>query len=101
VRGAGSEFVLACESNSILRYLVMQYGASSLLYPEEPRARARIDRWLDWVLSALQPAERPVFWAIVRTPKAGHGTAKLAGDVRNVAKLWKMLDAQLQGPFYI
>jgi glutathione S-transferase len=89
------------ESNSILRYLVMQYGASSQLYPAAPRARASVDRWLDWVLSALQPAERPVFWAIVRTPDAQRDTAKLATDIDNVAKLWKMLDGHLQGRFYI
>jgi glutathione S-transferase len=50
-------------------------------------------------LSALQPAERPVFWAIVR--EAERDTTKLAADIDNVAKLWKMLDAQLQGRFYI
>jgi glutathione S-transferase len=63
------DFVL-WESNSILRYLVMQYGSSSPLYPPEPKQRASIDRWLDWSLSTLQPAERPVFWTIVRTPVA-------------------------------
>jgi glutathione S-transferase len=58
------DFVL-WESNSILRYLVMQYAPASPLYPPEPRQRASIDRWLDWSLSTLQPAERPVFWALV------------------------------------
>ncbi len=52
------DFVL-WESNSILRYLVMQYAPASPLYPPEPRQRASIDRWLDWSLSTLQPAERP------------------------------------------
>ena len=33
------DFVL-WESNSILRYLAMQYGESSLLYPPEPKSRA-------------------------------------------------------------
>ena len=28
----------------------------------------RVDRWLDWTLSTLQPVDRPVFWALVRTP---------------------------------
>ncbi|SIT35567.1 Glutathione S-transferase GstB [Paraburkholderia piptadeniae] len=89
------------ESNSILRYLAMQYGASSLLYPTEPKARASIDRWLDWSLSTLQPAERPVFWTIVRTPEAERDNAKLAADIDNVAKLWKLLDVHLQGRFHI
>ncbi len=55
------DFVL-WESNSILRYLVLQYGESSLLYPSEPRLRSSIDRWLDWSLTTLQPTEKPVFW---------------------------------------
>jgi glutathione S-transferase len=89
------------ESNSILRYLVMQYGDSSLLYPEDPKARASIDRWLDWSLSTLQPAERPVFLAVVRTPPEQRDNVKLAADIEDVAKLWKLLDAQLQGRFFI
>src|SRR5947209_5100230 len=66
------DFVL-WESNSIIRYLVMQYGGDGThetLYPPDPRSRASVDRWLDWTLSTLQPAERPVLWGYVRTPEA-------------------------------
>ena len=94
------DFVL-WESNSILRYLVMQYGEASLLYPAEPKARASIDRWLDWSLSTLQPAERPVFWALVRTPAAGRDAAKHATDFDAVTVLWRMLDTHLQGRFFL
>ncbi|MFM0290517.1 glutathione S-transferase family protein [Paraburkholderia megapolitana] len=94
------DFVL-WESNSILRYLVMQYAPSSFLYPVEPRARASVDRWLDWSLSTLQPAERPVFWALVRTPAAERDTTKLAADLLSVGALWKLLDTHLQGRFFI
>ncbi len=89
------------ESNSILRYLAMQYGASSLLYPSTPRERAGIDRWLDWSLSTLQPAERPVFWAIVRTPASERDEDKLAADIVKVATVWKLLDAQLDGRDFV
>src|ERR1700761_8365280 len=41
------DFVL-WESNSILRYLVRQYGESSPLYPVDARTSSRVDRWLDW-----------------------------------------------------
>jgi glutathione S-transferase len=94
------DFVL-WESNSILRYLVLQYGAASPLYPDEPKLRASIDRWLDWSLSTLQPAERPVFWALVRTPPEQRDAAKLADDVRNVTALWHLLDTHLQGRFFL
>jgi glutathione S-transferase len=89
------------ESHAILRYLAMQYGESSSLYPNDPKARASIDRWLDWTLAMLVPAERPVFLAVVRTPAEQRDTAKLAADVNAVGALWKMLDAQLQKHFYI
>jgi glutathione S-transferase len=93
------DFVL-WESNSILRYLVLQYAESSLLYPPEPRLRASIDRWLDWALTTLQPAERPVFLTLVRTPAAGRDAVKLAEDLSAVTLLWRMLDNHLQGRFF-
>jgi glutathione S-transferase len=80
------EYVL-WESNSILRYLVTQYRAASPLYSADPKARASIDRWLDWSLSTLQPAERPVFWSIIRTPEAERETAVLASDLEKPAPL--------------
>ena len=61
------DFVL-WESNSVMRYLCMAYGQNSPIYPQAPQARAGVDRWLDWTLSTLQPVDRPVFWALVRTP---------------------------------
>ena len=67
------------ESNSILRYLVTEYGAASQLYPDEPKIRASVDRWLDWSLSTLQPADRPVFLCLVRTPAAERDLAALDG----------------------
>ena len=94
------DFVL-WESHSILRYLAMQYGSSSLLYPDEPKARASIDRWLDWTLSVLAPAERPVFLTLVRTPAAERNAAKLAADIEAVTQWWRLLDTQLQGRFFI
>ena len=44
------DFVL-WESNSIIRYLANQYG--SWLYPASPRARARVDQWMDWQATDL------------------------------------------------
>src|SRR3954464_13703053 len=60
------DFVL-WESNSVMRYLCLAYGRHSPIYPQSPQARAGVDRWLDWTLSTLQPVDRPVFWALVRT----------------------------------
>lgn len=90
------DFVL-WESNAILRYLVLAHGRGSTLYPEAAKIRAGIERWLDWTLSTLQPAERPVFWGLVRTPAAERDMAALQRDTDAVGRLWTMIDAHLVG----
>ena len=89
------------ESNAILRYLAMQYGPSSSLYPSEPKLRASIDRWLDWSLSTLAPAERPVFMTLVRTPPEDRDMIALAANLKTLVARWKIVDAHLQGRFHM
>jgi glutathione S-transferase len=85
------------ESNSILRYLAMQHAPGNAIYPAHPKLRASVDRWLDWSLSTLQPAERPVFWGYIRTPEAERNTTQLAADAKAVEQLWRIIDTQLTG----
>ncbi|SAK93087.1 glutathione S-transferase domain-containing protein [Caballeronia calidae] len=94
------DFVL-WESNSIIRYLAMQYAPDSALYPAGPKVRASADRWLDWSLSTLQPAERPVFWGYIRTSAADRDAAQLAAAASEVEKLWRVVDAHLKGRDYL
>jgi glutathione S-transferase len=94
------DFVL-WESNAIIRYLAMQYGRDSTLYPADPKARASVDRWLDWTLSTLQPAERPVFWGFVRTSAPERDMAALERAGNAVAQLWRIIDQRLQGRDYL
>jgi len=94
------DFVL-WESNSILRYLAMEYGADKpSLYPAAPRVRASIDRWLDWALTTLQPAERNVFWGMVRTPAAERDMVAIQKGADACGALWRMLDTHLAGRVY-
>jgi glutathione S-transferase len=83
------------ESNSIVRYLALRYGSSTNLYPTPPVVRASIDRWLDWTLSTLGPAERTVFVALVRTPADQRDVISLEADFRTVSLHWVMLDKHL------
>ncbi|MGO4715472.1 glutathione S-transferase family protein [Bradyrhizobium sp. 2TAF24] len=94
------DFVL-WESNSIMRYLVLQFAPASSLYPAEPRIRAGLERWLDWSLSTLQPAERPLFWGIVRTAPEKRDMAALQAATEAVAQLWRILDSHLAGRTYL
>jgi glutathione S-transferase len=94
------DFVL-WESNSIMRYLCMEHGAGSPIYPNAPRQRAAIDRWLDWTLSTVQPVDRPVFWGLVRTPPEQRDMARIQQDADAEAEVWKIADAQLATRSYL
>jgi glutathione S-transferase len=88
------DFVL-WESNSIMRYLVLAYRPRSPIYPEAPKSRAAVDRWLDWTLSTLQPVDRPVFWALVRTPPEQRDMVAIQKDADAEAAQWRIVDSQL------
>src|SRR3954465_7105551 len=83
------------ESNSIMRYFALAYGGGSPIYPTAAKPRAAVDRWLDWSLSTLQPVDRPVFWALVRTPPDKRDMAAIQKDVDAEAVVWRIPDAQL------
>jgi glutathione S-transferase len=83
------------ESNSVMRYLCLAYGQGSPIYPAAPKARAAVDRWLDWTLSTLQPVDRPVFWALVRTPPEQRDMAAIQKDADAEAVQWRIVDARL------
>jgi len=88
------DFVL-WESNSIMRYLVLAHRGASPIYPQAPKPRASVDRWLDWTLSTLQPVDRPVFWALVRTPVEKRDMVAIQKDANAEAVQWRIVDAQL------
>jgi glutathione S-transferase len=83
------------ESNSIMRYLVLAYAPESPLYPQMPKQRASVERWLDWTLSTLQPVERPLFWALVRTPVEQRDMVAIQKDADAAAVQWRIIDTQL------
>jgi glutathione S-transferase len=88
------DFVL-WESNSIMRYLCLAYGKRSPIYPEAAKRRAAVDRWLDWTLSTVQPVDRPVFWALVRTPPEQRDMAAIQRDADAEALVWRIADHHL------
>jgi glutathione S-transferase len=83
------------ESNSVMRYLCMAYGKGTPIYPSEPKRRAAVDRWLDWTLSTVQPVDRPVFWALVRTPPAERDMVQIQKDADAEAIVWRIADHHL------
>ena len=89
------------ESNSIMRYLCMAYRPETPIYPQEPKRRAAVDRWLDWTLSTVQPVDRPVFWGLVRTPPEKRDMAAMQRDADAAAEVWRIAEHHLSTRRYI
>lgn len=92
---------LLWESNSITRYLAAKYGQGTGLYPEDLRERAAGERWMDWQLSVLSPAMRPVFWGYVRTEPKDRDEAALAKAVATLGEKFRMMDDHLANEDYM
>ena len=90
------------ESNTIVRYLAAKHAATSI-YPADVRARADVERWMDWGTSVLAPAITPAFWQLVRSPPAQRDAAAIAASAASAAKTAQataILDAHLaERPF--
>ncbi|WP_176083826.1 glutathione S-transferase family protein [Martelella sp. HB161492] len=83
------------ESAAIIRYLSSRYGAAPF-WPEDPVARAHVDKWAEWAKATVAPAfTMPIFWLAVRTPEAERDPAKLEAAVANFARLLDIAEAEL------
>lgn len=83
------------ESNTIVRYLAAEYGSRTSLLPATPRARAEVEKWMDWQATELNGAWRYAFMALVRQSPAHRGEAEIAGSVRDWGAKMRLLDGQL------
>lgn len=88
------------ESHAIVRYLAAKHGAGSL-WPDDLKTRAEADRWMDWVVSRLNPTMRTAFWGLVRTPTAERDARAIAESVARSGELLVMADAALANRPYI
>lgn len=88
------------ESNTIMRYLAMQYGPKEL-YPLETRAHAEVNRWLDWSMGALWPDIVTAFTQLIRTPEDKRNVAATNAALEKLAKNWTIFDEYLSGKDYI
>jgi glutathione S-transferase len=87
------------ESNSIVRYLTAKHDAGGL-WPDDLRTRARAERWMDWQLSTLGPALRPLFLELVRTAPERRDPERIARGNDACLQLFSVLDQALAGdPF--
>ena len=83
------------ESNVIVRYLAAKHGQGAL-YPGDLKARAEAERWMDWQVTTLWAALRPIFFGYVRTPPEQRDAAALAAAERSAEEALAILDRYLQ-----
>ena len=82
------------ESNVIVRYLAAKH-ASGQMCPTELRERFDAERWMDWQQTTVNPASRPGFWQLIRTPPEQRNPVLLAESNAAVESLMATLDAHL------
>jgi len=82
------------ESNVIVRYLAAKHALGQM-YPTDLRERFDAERWMDWQQTTLNPASRPGFWQLVRTPPEQRNAAVVEESNAAVEALMAVLDAHL------
>lgn len=93
------DFVL-WESNTILRYLANKWTATSLL-PSHPRARAEVERWIDWQATEFNTAWRYAFSALVRKNPAFDDGRQIEASKADWARMVGILDGVLSRQSYV
>ncbi len=89
------------ESHAILRYLCAVHGAGRF-WVEDPAERARIDKWMDWAHTTLQPDFiNGVFWGLYRTPAAQRDQRAIQRAVARCTGHFRLLDRLLDGRDYL
>ena len=93
----GPDFVL-WESNTICRYLAGREGRDGRedLLPAAPRARALVERWMDWQATELNNSWRYAFMGLVRQSPAHQDAQQLQAGVAGWNRHMQILEVQLR-----
>ncbi len=83
------------ESNAILRYLCATYAPDGPLWPQQLHARANVDHWMDAQQTVLNRPMTTLFLGLVRTPPEKRDNAAIAQAIKDTARVWHMVSAQL------
>ena len=88
------------ESDAIVRYLAMCYGAGTL-WPQDVGARAWADQWMTWGTVELIPDWIALFWRLVRTPVENRDAAVIARHLDATSRRLRLLDRHLDDRSYL
>ena len=94
------DFVL-WESNAILRYLASAHVADSPIWPADIKARASIDRWMDWQQTVVSPPQAVLLYGLVRTPPDQRDMAAIDAAAARAGRAWTLLDGMLERVPYV
>lgn len=87
------------ESHTIVRYLAAKHGAGTL-WPTDLKARADVERWMDWAFT-LQTAVRPVFWGLIRTPPEKRDAGAIEEGRNTCIRVLAVPEASLAGRKFV
>ena len=88
------------ESNSIVRYLAMQY-APDLLYGNDVKTFASASRWLDWENNELLPPQHDMVMHLIRLPEEKRDPQKLERARLDFVKRLAIMEDQLSRTRYM
>jgi len=87
------------ESCAIMQYLA-ELSPHQTLYPQDPQARADVNRWMFWACQHLSPAVGIMTWENIWKAMCAMGEAdpnELARGEREVLQFGAVLDGHLEG----
>ena len=82
------------ESNTICRYLAGREQRFDLL-PDAPRARALVEKWMDWQATELNNSWRYAFMALVRQSPSHRDPAAIDAGIQQWNRHMAMVEEQL------
>ena len=82
------------ESNVIVRYLCARDSCGQM-YPNALHDRFDAERWMDWQQTTLNPASRPGFWQLIRTPPEQRNAELIAASNAAVESMMATIDTHL------
>jgi glutathione S-transferase len=86
------------ESNTICRYLAGKHHHHHAdLLPNEPAARAKVEQWMDWQATELNPSWSYAFMSLVRKDPQFQDRHRLEAGVRGWNQKMGILEQQLAG----
>jgi glutathione S-transferase len=88
------------ESHAIVRYLALKHAEGSIC-PADPRDRAMAERWMDWLMSTVNPNWGIMFGGLVRTAASRRNMDAINAAVARLGNSYQILERQLEGRDYI